>query len=377
VKEIIEKRILPYREEGSQQLLEGSKIEFLEIKNVVERADIIFVPIQTPHAPKYEGVTRIPDERVDFDYTYLKGGMKSLSDEIERQGKNKVVVIISTVLPGTIRNQIIPLLGKHTKLCYNPFFIAMGTTMNDFLNPEYILFGVDDDEAALKAENFYKTLHDRPFYKTNIESAELAKVAYNTFISTKISFVNVLMELCHKMPGANVDEVTNALKLANKRLISTSYLTGGMGDGGGCHPRDNIALSWLARKHDLSFDFFDSIMMQREKQSDWLAELIISELRPDDELYIMGKSFKPETNITTGSTSILLANILEERENIKVNSFDPFIDEKELDFKVGVYFIGTKHPQFTTFNYPKGSIILDPWRYIPDIKGVKVIGIGS
>jgi UDPglucose 6-dehydrogenase len=253
----------------------------------------------------------------------------------------------------------------------------MGTTMNDFLNPEYILFGVDDDEAALKAENFYKTLHDRPFYKTNIESAELAKVAYNTFISTKISFVNVLMELCHKMPGANVDEVTNALKLANKRLISTSYLTGGMGDGGGCHPRDNIALSWLARKHDLSFDFFDSIMMQREKQSDWLAELIISELRPDDELYIMGKSFKPETNITTGSTSILLANILEERENIKVNSFDPFIDEKELDFKVGVYFIGTKHPQFTTFNYPKGSIILDPWRYIPDIKGVKVIGIGS
>jgi UDPglucose 6-dehydrogenase len=303
--------------------------------------------------------------------------MKSLSDEIERQGKNKVVVIISTVLPGTIRNQIIPLLGKHTKLCYNPFFIAMGTTMNDFLNPEYILFGVDDDEAALKAENFYKTLHDRPFYKTNIESAELAKVAYNTFISTKISFVNVLMELCHKMPGANVDEVTNALKLANKRLISTSYLTGGMGDGGGCHPRDNIALSWLARKHDLSFDFFDSIMMQREKQSDWLAELIISELRPDDELYIMGKSFKPETNITTGSTSILLANILEERENIKVNSFDPFIDEKELDFKVGVYFIGTKHPQFTTFNYPKGSIILDPWRYIPDIKGVKVIGIGS
>jgi UDPglucose 6-dehydrogenase len=87
VKEIIEKRILPYREEGSQQLLEGSKIEFLEIKNVVERADIIFVPIQTPHAPKYEGVTRIPDERVDFDYTYLKGGMKSLSDEIERQGK--------------------------------------------------------------------------------------------------------------------------------------------------------------------------------------------------------------------------------------------------------------------------------------------------
>ena len=96
----------------------------------------------------------MPIERVDFDYSYLISGMKKLSEEIENQGKDKVVIIISTVLPGTIRQKIKPLLGNHTKICYNPFFIAMGTTMKDFLYPEFILFGVDDLNAADKAENF-------------------------------------------------------------------------------------------------------------------------------------------------------------------------------------------------------------------------------
>ena len=105
---------------------------------MVEKSEIIFVPIQTPHDPLYEGVTKIPIKRVDFNYEWLKSGIKTLSDEIEKQGEDKVVIIISTVLPGTIEREIKPLLGSHIKLCYNPFFIAMGTTMRDFLNPEYV-----------------------------------------------------------------------------------------------------------------------------------------------------------------------------------------------------------------------------------------------
>ena len=89
----------------------------------------------------------------------------------------------------------------------------------------------------------------------------------------KIVFANVLMEICHKT-GANVDEVTDALKLANDRLISGKYFTGGMGDGGACHPRDNIALSWLSRKLNLSFDWFENIMLARQKQTEWLANLM-------------------------------------------------------------------------------------------------------
>jgi len=377
VKDILDSRKLQYQEANAQDLLLKSKIEIKSVEEVVGKSDIIFVPIQTPHDPLYEGTTRLQNERVDFDYTYLKNGVKGLSDEIEKQGKDKIVLIISTVLPGTIRREIIPLLGKHTKLCYNPFFIAMGTTIDDFLRPEIVLFGKDDDWAANIAKKFYRTIHHAPFYETTIENAELIKVVYNTFIGTKLAFVNTVMEACHKLPNTNVDDVTNALKMCDGRIISDRYLSGGMGDGGGCHPRDNIALSWLSRKLNLSHDWFDNIMKQREKQTDWLANLI-EEYSDGKPIKILGKSFKPETNITTGSPSILLKNILEERKH-EVEIWDPYIDDSENESQQEpmVYFIGTKHPDFTTYLYNKGSIIIDPWRYIPDIDNCTVIRVGD
>ena len=177
----IKKRKIRYKEEWVDKLLPNTKLIINNINDLVKNSEIIFVPIQTPHDPKYEGVTRIPEKRIDFDYTYLKSGIKDLSEAIENNGEDKVVIIISTVLPGTIRSQIKPLLGKHTKLCYNPFFIAMGSTIRDFLHPEFILFGVDDEQAATKAQNFTKQ-YDSLFYKTTIENAELIKVSYNTMI---------------------------------------------------------------------------------------------------------------------------------------------------------------------------------------------------
>ena len=381
----IKNRKIRYKEEWVDKLLPKTKIVINNINDLVKNSEIIFVPIQTPHDPKYEGVTRIPDKRIDFNYTFLKSGIKDLAEAIERNGEDKVVIIISTVLPGTIRNQIKPLLGSHTKLCYNPFFIAMGSTIRDFLHPEFILFGVDDEQAAIKAQNFYKTICDSPFYKTTIENAELIKVSYNTMISTKISFVNTIMEACHKLPNTNIDEVTNGLKLATRRLISGAYMSGGMGDGGGCHPRDNIALSHLSQKLNLSYDWFNSIMMQRENQTDWLANLILENSK-DRQINILGKTFKPETNLILGSPSLLLENILKEKGNV-VFSWDPYVDKKYdeiansynwLDSKIKhVFFIGTKHPDFINFKYPKNSIIIDPFRYIYNVEDSKIIRIGD
>lgn len=383
--EDIRNRKIRYREEWVDKYLPNTKLELNNIDQLVKNSEIIFVPIQTPHDPQYEGVTRIPEKRIDFDYSYLKSGIKDLSSAIESNGEDKVVIIISTVLPGTIRSQIKPLLGKHTKLCYNPFFIAMGSTIRDFLHPEFILFGVDDEQAAIKAQNFYKTICDSPFYKTTIENAELIKVSYNTMISTKISFVNTIMEACHHLPNTNIDEVTNGLKLATRRLISGAYMAGGMGDGGGCHPRDNIALSHLSQKLNLSYDWFDSIMMQREKQSEWLANLVIDNSE-NRQINILGKTFKPETNLILGSPSLLLENILIEKQK-KVFSWDPYVDDKYenicdkfnwTDNKIlHVFFIGTKHPDFIKFKYPNNSIIIDPFRYIYNVKNSKIIRIGD
>ena len=379
VKDIIDTKKLQYQEIWAQEHLDKSKIEIKSMEEVVGESEIIFVPIQTPHGEKFEGITRIPDEREDFDYTFLKKGIKDLSEEIWYQQVKKVVIIISTVLPGTIRREIKPLIkdNPYFKLCYNPFFIAMGTTMRDFLSPEIVLFGVDDNWAANKAKKFYRTLHHMPFYDTTIENAELIKVVYNTFIGTKLAFVNTIMEMCHHLPNTNVDDVTNALKMCDERIISDRYLSGGMGDGGGCHPRDNIALSWLSDKLGLRFNWFDNIMKQRENQTDWLCDLI-EEHCEDKKILILGKSFKPETNLVVGSPSILLKNLLEERGH-KVSMWDPYVDTHKLltGKESMIYFIGTKHPDFTSYEYNEGSIIIDPWRYIPEVKGCEVIRIGE
>ena len=383
VKEILDTKKLPYKEIWAQDYLDKSNIEIKSVKELVEHSDIVFVPIQTPHGEKFEGTTRIPDDREDFDYSYLIDGLTELDYELFQQKKEMTVIVISTVLPGTIRRDIKPLLSEYTKLCYNPFFIAMGTTMEDFLRPEIILFGVDDEEAAKKAKKFYRTINHAPFYETTIENAELIKVAYNTFIGTKIAYVNTLMEMCHHLPNTNVDEVMNALKMCNKRIISDKYLSGGMGDGGGCHPRDNIALSWLSDELGLRFNWFDNIMKQREVQTEWLADLIEKEAN-GLPITILGKSFKPQTNITTGSPSILLFNILRER-GLSATMYDPYIDEpfgdwqdmSEYDGLPQCYFIGTKHEDFVNFPFDDNSIIIDPWRFIPDKEGCKVIRIGD
>ena len=378
VQEYVQNKKIPYKEEGVNQALINSNIKLVTLSELVKFSEIIFVGIQTPHHEKYEGVTELPQDRVDFDYTFLKNASIELSEEIKKQNLEKTVIIISTVLPGTIAREIKPLLNNQVKLCYNPFFIAMGTTMHDYLNPEFVLFGVEDLDAAKKAEEFYKTLTSVPFFKTSIQNAELIKVAYNTFIGMKIVFANVLMEICHKT-GANVDEVTDALKLANDRLISGKYFTGGMGDGGACHPRDNIALSWLSRKLNLSFDWFENIMLAREKQTEWLANLMEEYDLPK---VILGTSYKPESNLEIGSASLLLKNILEKRGH-KVTKYDPYVDSDTADniknkFKEPcIFLIGTKHHDFINFDFPEGSVIIDPWRYMPDKNGIKTIRLGE
>lgn len=384
VKSYIENRKIPYQEIFVDELLKSTELEFTEISNVIEKSEIIFVPVQTPHDPMFEGCTRIPEERVDFNYDALISAMKQISEEVERIQEEKIVVIISTVLPGTIEKYIKPFLSNKIKLCYNPFFIAMGTTVRDFLNPEFVLLGVDDADAANKVESFYATLHNKKVFRTSVKNAELIKVSYNTFIGMKIVFANTIMEICHKI-GANVDDVIDAISLADERLISPKYLRGGMGDGGGCHPRDNIAMSWIAKTLDLSHDFFEDLMMAREHQTEWLSKLCLDSSLP---IVILGKSFKPETNITTGSPSVLLYNILKEKTNLSI--IDPLVDgierfDRELS-SLGndpkVYFIGTQHEYFKNIQFNSNSIVIDPFRYIERTEthkknNIQLISIGK
>jgi len=371
----------PYMEtgpDGVRPFNEWAKdfpIRFGTPQQVVDHSDIIFVAVQTPHQDsRYGGSEMLPATRADFDYSYLKSALMMLAPCIS---KPKIVVVVSTVLPGTFDRELRPIieLNQNIKLCYNPFFIAMGTAVRDFLNPKFVLFGVYDDLALHVAELFYQTITNAPFCRMSIPSAEAVKVFYNTFITQKIVFANAVMEVCHKVPGCDVDDVQSTLKLATRRLISPAYMEGGMGDGGGCHPRDNIALSWLARKLDMEGrDIFEGVMMARQWQTEWFADLMCEYDLPKA---ILGYAFKAGTNITAGSPALLLANLLRDR-SVSVELYDPYIDagpDEMLDWP-HVYLIGTKHPEFPSQDFPAGSVVIDPWRYIPDKDRVTVIRLG-
>ena len=148
----------PYRETGPNgeepfdPYLARSNLRFGPVEDVVSHGDVIFIAVQTPHEPRYEGVTRLPGERMDFDYRYLVRAIEDISAAVKHE---TVVAIISTVLPGTVRRHIRPTASPLLRLCYNPFFTAMGTTMRDFLQPEFVLLGVDDPETATKMTTLY------------------------------------------------------------------------------------------------------------------------------------------------------------------------------------------------------------------------------
>lgn len=394
VSEFLESKEIPYTEKGVPELLHARDrlYRYNVVTNpfqLVQHCDLIFVPVQTPHDKRFEGDKPMPsdrDDRADFDYSFLKSAVADLAKAALWQEKSVIIVIISTVLPGTIEREIKPLLNGYTALCYNPYFIAMGTTVDDYLDPEFVLLGTDDGyEVSDYVENFYATIHDRPVFTTNIETAELIKVAYNTFISLKIGFANTMMEICEKT-NADVDDLAEALSLATERVVSPKYLRGGMGDGGGCHPRDNIAMSWLAKKLKLRFNIFEDLMHGRQLQSAWLVELIRDAMKSTDfinpNVVLLGEAYKPETNLTVGSPAKLLSHDLNAR-GIDHTIYDPFVDgtnEVKLPGRGSavstVYFISTNHKIWAEQAFPQGSVVIDPWGYIPDQEGVEVIRVG-
>ena len=136
--------------------------------------------------------------------------------------------------------------GKDFGLCYSPEFIALGSIIRDFLNPDFTLLGEFDERCGAHLEEVYKRVMgpDTPCARMSLENAELTKISVNTYVTTKITFANMLAEMCEKLPGGNVDVVTNALGLDSR--IGRKYLTGSIGYGGPCFPRDNVALSFMA-----------------------------------------------------------------------------------------------------------------------------------
>lgn len=339
------------------------------LKDVCEHGEIIFIAVPTPHDPLYDG--KYPTSHLepkDFDYTIVKDVLTEVN---KYTNKNQLVVLISTVLPGTIRKEFIPLCTNF-RFIYNPYLIAMGTVKEDMVKPEMIIIGTEDGHITGDSNiltDFYDTfVHPNTRYEIGTwDEAEAIKIFYNTFISTKIALVNMIQDVAEIRGNINVDVVTGALERSTKRIISPVYMKAGMGDGGGCHPRDNIALRTLS--NELGYDIFDSIMKAREKQAENLAKKLETLSKEYGlPIIILGESYKPDVHYTEGSTSILTGYYLE--KNGVSFKFD---SEPE----TAIYLLAHRG-KFYDYQFPNGSVVLDVWReFNTNNNEIKVIHYGN
>jgi len=395
-----------------------------DLRDAVIGQDIVFIATPTPHDPQYDGrapTSHLPNK--DFDYTIVKDILKQVN---EVATPKQLVVLISTVLPGTVRREFIPLL-TNARFIYNPYLIAMGTVKWDMVNPEMVMIGTGDGSKTGDAKqlvDFYKTImqNDPKYVVGTWDECECIKVFYNTFISAKVSLVNMIQDVAEKQGNINAEVVCDALANADRRIMGPGYMKPGMGDGGACHPRDNIALRWMAEELDLGYDLFDSVMRSREVQAENMAKRLVQLSLPANiapmhyipklPIVIVGKAYKPLVPYEAGSSSMLVGHYIEKLggelyyldeecgetppENILNNpavylmAHNPEVTYGEqLDFVKSWYAdnhavtncdtaltVETANGSELTFS--TGSVILDPWRKVPNnIPGVEVIHYGN
>ena len=329
------------------------------IKELVEDRNIVFVATPTPHEEGYDGREPTSHKEVkDFNYEAVT---KVLTKCNQYMNKDQTLVLISTVLPGTIRREFAPLI-TNTKLLYNPYLIAMGTVADDMLNPEMIMIGTRKGEydTAYKAqhlESFYNQVcTDFPRIEFGTwEEIESMKIFYNTFISNKIALVNMIQDVAHKLGHMDVDRVTQALAKCTQRIVSPAYMKAGMGDGGACHPRDNIALRWLAKELDLGYDLFESIMTARESQAESMAKAILTH---GNNIWFSSDSYKPGTTLVDGSYSLLVQYYVKKHGGQLAHGIDTPVE------------VIVRVHESDEFTADEKTIIFDPWRSYPKAENV-------
>ena len=345
---------------------QSTKVDIKDsIQEVVEQSDIILVATPTPHEEGYDGqapTSHLPPK--DFNYDSVKEVLTECNKYIRQE---QVLALISTVLPGTIRRELAPLV-TNTKLIYNPYLIAMGSVGWDMLNPEMIIVGTMKgvQATATRAQNllnFYTMICDnKPRVEFGTwEEAEAIKIFYNTFISAKVSLVNMIQDVAVKIGNMNVDVVTKALAKSTQRIISAKYMKAGMGDGGPCHPRDNIALRYLANKLDLHYDLFSAIMKSRETQAKNMAKEI---LKYGKNVFFTSNTYKPNTTITDGSYSLLVQHYIKELGGTITDVIN-LCETNNVIVRV--------HEQDNITNNDSVTIF-DPWRSYPKAKNVVYYG---
>lgn len=312
----------PVQETGLAELIAAHRDRLratTSTREAVVDSSISFVIVPTPS-----------DERGAFTLQYIRFALADIGRSLREKSGYHVVVITSTVLPGSTRYGLLPVLeresgkraGADFGLCYSPEFIALGSVIRDFLNPDFHLIGELDERSgdALESVNRRVSLNEAPCHRMSLENAELAKIALNSFVTLKISFANTLAELCERIPGGDVDVVTDALGM--DRRIGRRYLTGGLGFGGPCFPRDNRALSFIGET--LGADC--RLLRVNDDYNRSLSARVVDRLRTQlprgATVAVLGLAYKPSSWVVEESPGVYMARALADA-GMRVLGFDP------------------------------------------------------
>ncbi len=373
------------KERGLEKLVEsaGERLAFTtDIERAVLDTNISFVIVPTPSL-----------EGGSFSNEYVFEACTDIGKALAEKDDYHIVVITSTVMPGTMAQVgriLEQISGKNIPddvgLCYSPEFIALGNVIDDFLYPDFVLIGESDFVAGDDLDNFYRLLlgahHELHIARTSFENAELAKLALNCLVVTKIAFANFLAQLCEKLPGGNITHVTNAIGMDSR--IGRKYLTGGPPYGGPCFPRDTRALAVVAESLGVAHDLPTVVDTMNRQGVLRLYDLVIEAASPESVIAVLGLAYKSGTHITEESAGSKLVELLEAAGRSVVMS-DPCIpdtDDAQSCVDVAqIVVIMLPYRGFAELEYKAGQTIIDCWRIMrPPMlmknTGIKYIGLG-
>ena len=312
----------PVDEPNLQELISDNRERLqatVDASAAVAATDVTFVIVPTPSDP---------DGR--FTNRFILDAMQMVGEGLRRRTAYHVVVITSTVMPGSTGGEIRAALELHSGrrvgdglgLCYNPEFIALGTVVRDMLSPDMILIGESDARAGDMLQRIYERSCDsRPVIRRmNFVNAELTKIAVNTYVTTKISYANMLADICDRLPGADVDAVTQAV--GSDSRVGAKYLRGAIGYGGPCFPRDNVAFASLARSLGARADLAEATDTMNRYQVERVLGAVQARLPAGGTVGVLGLSYKPDTAVVEESQGLMLASRLAD-EGHAVIAFDP------------------------------------------------------
>jgi len=383
---LLNEGLAPVEEPGLPELVSASQDRLsatTELGGAAD-ADVTILLVPTPS-----------DDRGAFSNEHVVAAVDEVGRGLRGRDDYHVVVVASTVIPGSCDTEIRAALesasgrrvGETLGLCYSPEFIALGSVIRDMLEPDMVLIGESDAGAGDVLERLYAGVceNDPPFRRMSLVNAELTKIAVNTYVTMKISYANALADMCERLPGADVEAVTDALGLDTR--IGAKYLRGAISYGGPCFPRDNKAFSVFARDLGAQPLLAEATDAVNVAQIDRLSRVVQSRLKTGDAVGILGLAYKPDTGVIEESPGVALARLLG-NAGYEVRVYDPVATEAALDVlgglaqgsssaaellaKSDVTVVATPWPEFAEL--PIGeldrdgrpTVVIDCWRLLPE-----------